>query len=242
MAEFSGKVVLVTGAGRGSGREISLAFARAGAVTAINDLTPVNLDETLSQLRSLGAQTREYLFDVAKRMAVQAMIDQVVDDWGRLDILVNHAQVKPQAALLSMDEWDWHRTLDVNLSGAFFATQVAGKVMREQGGGSIVNVIAASEREDPPDRLAAYRAGKYGLLALTRSAAYELAPFGIRVNAVCSAAFDPWIAYGSPGVVASPEPEASQSALSAAVLWLCNEANQQVNGKLALVAAAGQAG
>ena len=132
---FTDQVVLITGAGRGLGRALALAFAREGARVAANDLTPINLDETLAQIQAGGGQGRGYIFDIAKKMPVQALIEAVRQDWERIDILVNNAAVMPRAGILEMDEWDWRRTLDVNLNGAFFTTQSVGRVMRAQGGG-----------------------------------------------------------------------------------------------------------
>ncbi len=183
MADFQDRVVLVTGAGRGIGREIAAAFAARGARVALNDLTPVNLDPTIAALQEEGGQVKGYLADVAKKIPVQTMIAQIIEDWGPIDILVNNAGVAPQSPLLDMDEWDWQRTMNVNLTGPFLTTQVAGRVMRDQGGGMIIN-ISASERAALMDR-AAFTASKTGLLGLTRAAAEELAPYNIRVNAVC---------------------------------------------------------
>jgi NAD(P)-dependent dehydrogenase (short-subunit alcohol dehydrogenase family) len=87
--------------------------------------------------------------------------------------------------LLDMDEWDWHRTLDVNLSGPFFAIQSVGRVMRQQGGGVIVNIAASAGCAQDLKDCSAYVASKMGLVGLTRAAALELAPYHIRVNAVC---------------------------------------------------------
>lgn len=185
MSEFQDKVVLVTGAGRGIGRAVAESFAQHGAVVAANDLTPINLDETVAQIRSAGNRAREYIFDVAKKMPVQAMIEQILDDWGRIDILVNNAAVAPRASLLEMDEWDWRRTIDVNLSGCFFTLQSVARVMREQGGGTVVNIASTSDRSAGFKDAPAYVASKAGLIGLTRAAARELAPHGIRVNAVC---------------------------------------------------------
>ncbi len=107
------------------------------------------------------------------------------DDFGRIDILVNHAAVEPRSALLDMDEWDWHRVLDVNLTGAFLMTQSVGRVMREQGGGVIINIISEAGRDESPLR-AAFFASMAGLEVFSQQAAQELAPYGIQVYAVRS--------------------------------------------------------
>ncbi len=185
MSEFTDKVVLVTGAGKGLGRSIAEAFAAQGAKVAANDVTPINLDETVRRIQVAGGQVKDYVFDIAKKMPVQAMISQILDDWGRIDVLINNAGVHPHFPLLDMDEWDWHRTLDVNLSGPFFAIQSAGRVMRQQGGGVIVNIAASAGCAQELKDSSVYVASKMGLVGLTHTAALELAPYHIRVNAVC---------------------------------------------------------
>ncbi len=230
--DFTGKVVLVTGAGRGLGRAIAEAFASRSACVAANDVSPVNLDLTLQHIQAAGGLAQEYVFDMAKLMPVQNMIDQVLADWGRIDILVNNAAVRPQYSVLEFDAWDWQRTLEVNLSGAFYATQLVGKAMRKQGGGAIVN-IAASFGSGPglarqglarPSlvRQSAFYASKLGLLGLTRAAAEELAADHIRVNAVC------------PGeALLDPAAEAAHlTAVVAQVLDLCGPASAALTGQV----------
>jgi NAD(P)-dependent dehydrogenase (short-subunit alcohol dehydrogenase family) len=116
--------------------------------------------------------------DIAKKMPVQTLLNAVLDDFGRIDILVNCAEVEPQKSVLEMDDWDWQRTLDVNLTGAFLLTQSAGRIMKEKGGGVIVHV---GERPKGRERRAAYFTSKAGLAALSALAAYELSEAGIRV-------------------------------------------------------------
>lgn len=189
MSEFNGKVALITGAGKGLGRAAALAFAGRGAIVAANDLTPINLDETLRLIQARDGRGKDYVFDVAKKIPVQSLIQEVVSDWGRIDILVNAARVRPRASVLTMDEWDWRRTLDVNLSGAFFMMQSVGRVMREQGGGVIINLVSLIGEEQEPTEFGAYAASMQGLVGLTSAAAGELAEFRVRLYAICSAVF-----------------------------------------------------
>jgi NAD(P)-dependent dehydrogenase (short-subunit alcohol dehydrogenase family) len=178
MSDFTGKVVLITGAGKGTGRRLAEAFAAHGATVAVNDVSPVNLDETVAHILSTGGQVKAYVEDIAKKMPIQALLNSVLDDLGRIDILVNCAEVEPQKTVLEMDDWDWQRTLDVNLSGPFLLTQSVARIMKEKNGGVIVHV---GERARETERRAAYFTSKAGLGAFSALAAYELYEFGIRV-------------------------------------------------------------
>jgi NAD(P)-dependent dehydrogenase (short-subunit alcohol dehydrogenase family) len=181
--DFKRKVVLITGAGKGAGRILAEAFAERGALLAANDISPVNVEEVVSHIKARGGNAKAYVDDIVKKVAAQALIKNVEDDFGPIDILINHAAVEPHVPILNMDEWDWHRTLDVNLTGAFLMIQSVGRVMREKGQGVIINIIAETG-EEVEKEAGAYLASMAGLAELSRQADYELSQFGIRVFAV----------------------------------------------------------
>ena len=133
-----------------------------------------------------SGKIKAYVEDAAKKVGVQNLVKQVEDDFGRIDILVNHAAVEPRVPLLDMDEWDWHRVLDVNLTGAFLMMQSVGRVMRAKGSGVIVNLTMANQLDIGGE--AAFASSMKGFEELSRRAAKELNPFGIRVYALDEAA------------------------------------------------------
>src|SRR6187551_522983 len=137
---FKGKVVLVTGAGKGTGRAVAEAFAAEDAILALNDISPMNVQILNDWINAHRGHSKVYIHDIAKKVAAQALINQVVDSFDRIDILVNCANVQPYGPLLNMDEWDLHRAFEVNAIGTFIMLQSVARVMREQGGGTIVNV------------------------------------------------------------------------------------------------------
>ena len=177
------KVVLITGAGKGAGRALALAFAEREAVVAANDISPINVEQVVAEIVARDRKAKAYIEDVAKKVGAQSLVNSVEDDFGRIDILVNHAAVEPHTSLLDMDEWDWHRTLDVNLTGAFLMIQSTGRMMKEKGKGEILNIVTGSGRGGDKDA-AAYLSSMAGLAALSNQAGRELSPHGIRVYAI----------------------------------------------------------
>ena len=182
MIDLKDKVVLITGAGKGRGRALAEAFAGRGAMIAANDISPINVEEVVNRINHQGGRAKAYIEDVAKKLGAQHIIKQVEDDFGRLDILIHHAAVEPHIPLLDMDEWDWHRVLDVNLTGAFLVTQSAGRVMREKGSGAIVFLITGPTHDEKSE--AAFMTSMEVLRGLARQAARELDPHGIHVYTV----------------------------------------------------------
>jgi 3-oxoacyl-[acyl-carrier protein] reductase len=174
------KVAIVTGAGRGEGMAIAHALAAAGARVAVNDINPDRAERVAAEIRAAGGQAIGVMADVSNKFQASNLIETTRAEWGRLDILVNYASVKPSATLLKIDEWDWTRCLDVNLKGAFFMTQLCGRVMADEnqarGGGAIINIGAEAGDGRPQ---AAYAASKAGLAALTAEAERELSSANI---------------------------------------------------------------
>ena len=180
MNGFKDKVVLVTGAGKGVGRAVAEAFAMQGASVAANDISPINVEAVTAGINAAGGRAKAYVHDIAKKVAAQVLINEISDEYGRIDILVNCANVEPHGPLLDMDEWDLHRVFEVNSIGTFLMVQSVGRVMRAQGGGSIINVVklpVESER-------AAYAASRIAVAGLTQLAAAELLAHKVHVHTV----------------------------------------------------------
>jgi 3-oxoacyl-[acyl-carrier protein] reductase len=179
-----GKVALVTGAQQGIGRGIALALARAGADVGINYLDDAGAAEKVAQeVRAAGPRAVVVQGDVARPEQAEAMVATVVRECGALDVLVNNAGMFPRVPFLEMRESDWDFVLDINLKGSFFCAQAAARAMIAAGRrGAIVNLASAAIRGAP--RGVHYSASKGGVVAMTRAMALELAPHGIRVNAI----------------------------------------------------------
>jgi len=185
LAKFSleGKVALVTGGSRGIGRAIALALADAGADVAISSRKLPALEEVAEEIGRKGRKSLAIASHVAKPEESKALVEKVKGEWGRIDILVNNAGTNPYyGPLLDAEEWAWDVTMNVNLKGPFLLSQLVARVMREQGGGSIINI--ASIAGIIPSELNIYSVTKAGLIMLTKVMAKELGQYKIRVNAI----------------------------------------------------------
>jgi NAD(P)-dependent dehydrogenase (short-subunit alcohol dehydrogenase family) len=180
---FAGRVAVVTGAGRGIGRAIALALAAEGAGVAVADVDAESAERTSDEIRMLGSPAVAVHVDVRRRDEVDALIGRTVASLGRLDILVSNAGISHRHDFTELPEEVWDEIIDVNLKGVFLCGQAAAREMARVGRGAIVNVASQRGVSASP-RSAAYIASKGGVIALTRAMAVDLAPLGIRVNAV----------------------------------------------------------
>jgi 3-oxoacyl-[acyl-carrier protein] reductase len=184
--DLADKVVLITGTGSaiGIGRATALAFGRAGALVAANDVIDEELTATVELLRSEGIDAEGYQADVADAAAVQTMVTAVVARFGRVDVLVNNAGIARKKAFVALSDHDWRQTLDVNLGGTKNCAQAVVPHMLAQERGSIVNVSSLMGSPWGWADHVHYSASKAGIEGLTRALAVELGPRGITVNAV----------------------------------------------------------
>jgi NAD(P)-dependent dehydrogenase (short-subunit alcohol dehydrogenase family) len=180
--DFAGKVVLVTGGGNGIGRASSRAFAAAGARVAVIDRDGAAATQVASEI---GGTASGHALDVADGPAFAQLANEIAGAAGGIDILVNSAGTITRQTIAAMPATDWDRIMAVNLRGPFNGTQAVIPHMKKRGGGAIVNIASVAGRRISFGGGANYSASKAGLLGFTRHAAYELAPDGIRVNAVC---------------------------------------------------------
>jgi 3-oxoacyl-[acyl-carrier protein] reductase len=178
---LKGKVAIVTGAGRGIGREIAETLGREGVATAVTDIRPELLDDVSARFEREGWTGRQFVCDVRDRARTRAVADEVARTFGRIDILVNNAGVAPGGSIETLSEESWDLNLDVNLKGTFLMCQAVIPVMKRQRAGRIINA-ASFAAILPITGSGAYAASKAGLHYLTRALAGELGPWNITVN------------------------------------------------------------
>jgi NAD(P)-dependent dehydrogenase (short-subunit alcohol dehydrogenase family) len=181
--DLSGKVAMVTGAGRGLGRASALALAEAGADVAVVSRTTDELESLADEVRGLGRQATVHTLDVRSIPDIRRTVDEVIGAHGRIDILVNNAGTNVQQDVLDVTEEAWDLVMSTNLKGAFFCAQTVGRHMVDRGSGKIINMASTFANLGFFGR-ASYSASKGGVAQFTRVMAIEWASKGVNVNAV----------------------------------------------------------
>ena len=236
--ELSGKVAIVTGAGRNIGRAIALALAEGGASILVNARSNrPEADAVAREVEANGGKALVHIGDVVDGAAVQAMADAAVKHFGRVDILVNNAALRQEKPFAEMNYADWREILDVTLDGAFHCTKACLPWLKQSGAGTIVNIGGLSAHTGAKDRAHVVTA-KAGIIGFTRALAHDLADSGITVNCVV------------PGLIATPRPKdkpepahhtthqtitgqrGKPEDVAAAVRFLCGPGARYVNGQL----------
>jgi 3-oxoacyl-[acyl-carrier protein] reductase len=193
--ELDGKVAIVTGAGRNIGRAIALALADAGASVVVNVRSNrAEADAVAHEIEAKGGKAQVHLGDVADASAMRAMAETAVQQFGRLDILVNNAALRREKPFADMDYAEWREILDVTLDGAFHCAKACLPALRNSGAGTIVNIGGLSAHTGAANRAHVVTA-KAGIIGFTRALAHDLATDGITVNCVV------------PGLIGTPRPK-----------------------------------
>lgn len=189
MGEFSleGKVALVTGGSRGIGEAVAIGFAKAGADVAVASRKIEGLEKVAGEIRKLGRKSLPVAAHLGHMEEIQPLVDKVVAEFGRIDILVNNAGTNPaMSSTLEMTERLWDAVMNLNLKGLFFISQAVARVMKERGGGNIINVASVDGIKPAltPEVGHVYCISKAGVIMATKVMALDLAPYHIRVNAI----------------------------------------------------------
>jgi 3-oxoacyl-[acyl-carrier protein] reductase len=185
MAELATKTAIVTGAGRGIGREICRVLARDGAFVCAADLNLAGAEETAALIGREGGQAAAFACDVSEEASVQRLVGDILARRGAIDILVNNAGICQMKPILDITVQEWDRTLAINLRGTFLCSREVFRHMRERRSGRIISIASAAGKLGGLAAGAHYSASKAGIMCFTKSLALQAAPYRINVNAVC---------------------------------------------------------
>lgn len=186
---LTGRVAVVTGAARGIGAATACALARHGAQVALVDCDAAGLSQTAQSIGVDGGEALPFTTDITDSFQIERLLDRIVEEWGRLDVLVNNAGIARDATLEDVTDEDWAETLDVNLRGTMVCTRAAVPHMLARGQGRILSAASVAARAGNYGQTA-YAASKGGVIAMTRAWARELGPKGITANAVAPGFID----------------------------------------------------
>jgi 3-oxoacyl-[acyl-carrier protein] reductase len=181
---LAGKVSIVTGAARGIGLATALKFAREGALVALCDVDQAAVDGAVREVRQAGGEALGFVVDVTRPPTIRAMVDAVMQKYGRIDVLVNNAGIVQDAQLLKMSEVQFDKVIDVNLKGTYNCTKAVADIMVQQGSGVILNASSIVGIHGNFGQTN-YAASKFGVIGMVKTWARELGRKGVRANAVC---------------------------------------------------------
>jgi NAD(P)-dependent dehydrogenase (short-subunit alcohol dehydrogenase family) len=184
MKRFENQVIVITGGANGIGQACAFRFAEEGGKVACLDMADDKNEATAAECRKLGVEGLAFHCDVTDAANIAAVVNTIMDKWGRIDVLVASAGIYTGTALANVPLKQWQRTIDINLTGTFLSNQAVAPIMMKQKSGSIINISSMAGKTSWPAS-AEYSASKSGVIGLTRSVAMELAPFGVTANAVC---------------------------------------------------------
>ena len=240
MGLLDGKVAIVTGAGRGIGREEAIALAKEGAKVVVNDLgsevdgsgkSTMIADQVVEEIKKLGGEAVPNYDSVATREGAQNIVKTALDNFGRVDILVNNAGILRDKTLLKMTDEMWDIVIEVHLKGTFLCTQEAARVMKEQGqGGRIINTTSFSGLIGNFGQ-SNYGAAKAGIYGFTRVTALELIRYGITVNAIAPVALTR-MTKDLPMFQGASEEDLGPQHIAPVVVYLASDLSKDVNGKI----------
>jgi 3-oxoacyl-[acyl-carrier protein] reductase len=197
LLSLSERVAIITGAGRGIGAATACTFARHGAQVVLLDRDGAGVAETAKAIGLAGGEALPFTVDITDAFAVERLMDRIVEDWGRLDVLVNNAAIIRDAPLEDVTDQEWTETLDTNLRAAMVCARAAIPHMIQRGSGRILSAASVVARKGSFGQTC-YAASKGGIVGLTRTWARELGPKGITVNAVAPGLIDTEIMKGVP--------------------------------------------
>ncbi len=243
MFDLTGKVALVTGASRGLGYAIAKGLAKQGAIVVLNGRNSETLEKRVQEIRSMGATTYASCFDVTNTSAIKSAVTDIKSRIGDIDVLVNNAGIQHRQLIADLDEVNWRRVLETNLTAPFLLAKAAAAAMVARKSGKIINICSLASEVTRPN-IAPYTTAKGGLKMLTKSMAIEWAKYNVQVNGIGPGffqtemntalvedeQFNSWVCNRTPAGRWGDEDE-----LAGAAIFLASDASNYVNGQVIYV-------